>query len=104
MRLILQLAVVAAALSSVPISAILDKQPLVVRNITDRDEISAESSLIHRLVMNDTQYHNNRKRMNASTKLDLNMTHSEASNTSLLSLFVPSTHLLAFMAGIRCLA
>ena len=44
--------------------------------------------------------------MNASTKLDLNMTHSEASNTLILPLFVPSTstHFLTFMAGIRCLA
>jgi hypothetical protein len=41
--------------------------------------------------MNDTQYHKYRKRMNASMKLDLNMTHSEASDIFYPSVFVPRT-------------
>lgn len=52
--------------------------------------------------MNDTQYHKYRKRMNASMKLDLNMTHSEASDLFDLSVFVARTPF--FIMSVEALA
>ena len=62
-------------------SAVLDKHRLIVPHMKKSGRDFYGTSSTYWLVMNDTQYQNYRKRMNASAKLDLNMTHSEASNS-----------------------